>query len=86
VAVRFRAGDSTDPPRVAYAVGRRVGPAVARNRARRRLRAAVAARRDDLAPGGTYLFEAERAVLTLPFRDLADTVARLIRDTREPTA
>jgi hypothetical protein len=45
----------------------------------------VAARRHDLVPGGAYLFEAEPAVLTLPFRDLADTVAWLIRDTRERT-
>jgi len=60
-----------------------VGGAVERNRARRRLRAAVAARRDDLCAGGAYLFEAEPAVLTLPFAELADTVASLIRETRE---
>jgi len=39
-----------DHVRVAYAVGRRVGPAVVRNRLRRRLRAA--AREIDLATGG----------------------------------
>jgi ribonuclease P protein component len=83
VSVRFRIGRAGEPPRVAYAVGRRVGPAVARNRARRRLRAAVAEHRADLAPGGVYLFEAEPAVLMLPFAELADTVAGLIRDTRE---
>ncbi len=37
------------PPRVAYAVGRRVGTAVARNRLRRRLRAIMRAM--PLAPG-----------------------------------
>jgi ribonuclease P protein component len=36
--------------RVAYAIGRRVGPAVVRNRLRRRLRAA--AREIDVATGG----------------------------------
>lgn len=45
-----------EPPRVALAVTRSTGGAVARNRVRRRLRAAMAelARRDAL-PGGTYL-------------------------------
>jgi ribonuclease P protein component len=56
---------------------------VARNRVRRRLRAAVTARREDLASGGIYLFEVEPAVLNLPYADLADTVAWLIRRTRE---
>ena len=60
VSVRFRAGDTTEPPRVAYAVGRRVGSAVVRNRVRRRLRAAVAEHGADLAPGGAYLFERSR--------------------------
>ena len=83
MSVRFRAGDVSEPPRVAYALGRRVGSAVARNRVRRRLRAAVAEYRSELAPGGAYLFEAEPSVLTLPFAELADTVAWLIRDTRE---
>lgn len=36
--------------RVAYAIGRKVGPAVVRNRLRRRLRAAV--REIDRSPGG----------------------------------
>ena len=39
------------PPRVAFAVGRRVGSAVARNRVRRQLRAVVAELAPDLAPG-----------------------------------
>ena len=46
--------DAEAPPRVAFAVGRRVGPAVARNRLRRQLRALTA----DLAPelaSGAYL-------------------------------
>lgn len=49
-------GAAGEPPRVALAVTRATGGAVARNRVRRRLRAAMAelARRDAL-PGGTYL-------------------------------
>ena len=42
VSLRFLADGSDDPPQVAYAIGRRFGTAVERNRARRRLRAAVA--------------------------------------------
>jgi ribonuclease P protein component len=48
-------GAASQPPRVAYAIGRGVGPAVVRNRVRRRLR--VAAARAQLAPG-TYLIAA----------------------------
>jgi ribonuclease P protein component len=48
--------DATEPPRVAYAVSRRQGSAVARNRARRRLRAAfVELARDGRVPRGAYL-------------------------------
>ncbi len=34
--------DGSTPPRVAYSVGRRVGPAVVRNRVKRRVRAVLA--------------------------------------------
>jgi len=42
------------PPRLAYAVGRRVGTAVDRNQLRRRLRAAAGELAPDLS-GGAYL-------------------------------
>ncbi len=53
------------PPRVAYAVGKAVGPAVTRNRVRRRLRAI--ARELDL-PSGIYLLSVgpEAAALDFP--------------------
>lgn len=44
-------------PQVAYATGRRVGSAVARNKVRRRLRAIMAEVAGDLAPGA-YLVSA----------------------------
>jgi len=47
------------PPRVAFAVGRRVGSAVSRNRLRRRLR--ELARRTDLAPGAWLVIAAPGA-------------------------
>lgn len=54
--------DGSAPPRVAYSVGRRVGPAVVRNRVKRRLRAVlseVAGADASLPPGpGAYLVSA----------------------------
>ena len=44
-------GADDTPPRVAFAVGRRVGPAVARNRVRRQLRAVAVELAPELAPG-----------------------------------
>jgi ribonuclease P protein component len=52
VTVTAVAIDDGNPPRVAFAIGTRVGGAVTRNRLRRQLRAIVA----DLAPrSGAYL-------------------------------
>jgi ribonuclease P protein component len=56
-------------PRVAFAVGRRVGPAVARNRLRRRLRALW---RELEVPGGDYLIIAAPSTLDLSFTQLGD--------------
>jgi ribonuclease P protein component len=70
---------------VAYAIGRRFGTAVERNRARRRLRAAVALESDELRAGGVYLFSAERSVMTLPFPTLRAHVTTLLRAAGEET-
>jgi ribonuclease P protein component len=51
VRVTWVQGAPDAPPRVAFAVGRRVGSAVARNRIRRQLRAVVAELAAELAPG-----------------------------------
>lgn len=65
------AGPTTRPPRVAYAVGRKVGPAVVRNRVRRRLRVVVAelAAGGGLAPGD-YLVAASPAAASTTFATL----------------
>jgi ribonuclease P protein component len=68
---------------VAYAVGRRFGNAVERNRARRRLRAAVASESDELRAGGLYLFSAERSVMTLSFPTIRAHVTTLLRSVGE---
>ena len=64
LSVTWLAGDDGTPPRVAYAVGRRVGPAVVRNRLRRRLRAAMAELAPSL-PAGVYLVGAGPEALEL---------------------
>jgi ribonuclease P protein component len=68
---------------VAYAIGRRFGTAVERNRARRRLRAAVALDEALLLTGGAYLLAADRSVMTLPFPTLRDHVTTLLNGVRE---
>jgi ribonuclease P protein component len=78
VSLRFTADGSDDPPRVAFAIGRRFGTAVERNRARRRLRAAIALDAPLLLPGGAYLFAAERAVMTMPYTTLRENVTTLL--------
>lgn len=67
-----------EPPRVAYAVGKRVGPAVVRNRVRRRLRASVARHRDALRPGAAYLVGAGPAAAAAPFAELDSAVGALL--------
>ncbi len=74
----LRARDDADATRVAYSVSRRAGNAVARNRIRRRLRAAM---RDHAAtlPPAAYLVGAGREALTMPYRDLHRLVGEAAR-------
>ena len=60
-------------PAVAFAVGKPVGPAVARNRLRRRLRAVIA---DAGPPPGTYLVTARPEAATLSDQELRALVQR----------
>lgn len=73
------------PPRVAFALGRALGPAVVRNRVRRRLRAMLrqgsSATADMKLPPGCYLFGAapaagSRSYVELEF-DLRQLLARV---------
>lgn len=74
----------SDPPRVAYAVGRRVGSAVVRNRVRRRLRASIARHRSTLRPGAAYLVGAAPAAATVPFAELDSAVGTLLSAAGRP--
>ena len=59
--------DGSSTPRLAFAIGRKVGPAVARNRARRRLRvifAEIAHEDPHLVPHGNYLVAVHRLDFT----------------------
>lgn len=78
VSLTYLPGVHETPPRVAYAVGRKVGGAVVRNRVRRRLRASVARHRSALLPGGTYLFGAGREAATMSFAELDAAVGDLV--------
>lgn len=81
IAVRRVPTGETSPARVAYAVGQRVGNAVARNRVRRRLRAAARACEPKLAAGAAYLVSAGREALTMPFEELVETLGNLFEAT-----
>jgi len=60
-----------DPVRVGYTASRKVGGAVQRNRAKRRLRAAArAVMPGAVVPGFDYVLIARTAVLTCPYVDL----------------
>ena len=77
------AGDG--PSALAFAIGRRVGTAVVRNRLRRRLRAVFAelADRADLAPG-TYLVSTGPEAATLDYGELRDIVHKAVSQLSEP--
>ena len=71
------------PPRVAYALGRALGPAVVRNRVRRQLRAILQQCPFEAAlPGGTYLFGAQPAAAGRSYIELQFDLEQLIHRVR----
>jgi ribonuclease P protein component len=77
LSIRYLPQPAGEPPRVAYAIGRRVGNAPTRNRLRRRLRAVLQAEAGRLAPGA-YLVAAGPAAVTLGPAELRAVVAELV--------
>lgn len=63
------------PPRVAFAIGRAVGPAVVRNRLRRRLRAIL---RAAPVPPGWLLIGAQPPAATRTFAELDHELRELL--------
>ena len=73
--------DPASPPRAAFVVGRRAGGAVARNRIRRRLRAALRGlAADGNLPGGAYLVGAGAEVAAVPWPELVAALERAVAD------
>jgi ribonuclease P protein component len=76
-----RAADSPELVSIAFAIGRSVGPAVTRNRLRRRVRGLLQMNHSaDVAsvPAGWYLFGASPGAARLTRRQFADAVSSLL--------
>ncbi|MGH6895550.1 MAG: ribonuclease P protein component [Geminicoccaceae bacterium] len=89
LAFVLQAGPRGEPTEIGigFTASRRIGNAVARNRARRRLRAAVRAILPGPAkPGYDYVIVARPAILTCPFdlvlKDLTTAFAKVVRGRR----
>ena len=67
---------SDQPPALAFAIGKRVGNAVVRNRLRRRLR--EAARQLATLPRGTYLIRARPGAVALSFQEISAHLSRAV--------
>lgn len=77
VTISFVNGNPAEPPRVAYAIGRKVGNAVERNRIRRQLRTLVRELAPHLRPG-MYLIGVTPSSTPLRFGDLRLTLMQAL--------
>ncbi|MDQ3573896.1 MAG: ribonuclease P protein component [Actinomycetota bacterium] len=77
ITITYAAGHPTEQVRVAYAVGRRVGGAVRRNRLRRQLRAVMSDHGARLRPGA-YLVGAGAGATALSFAELRERVTEAL--------
>ncbi len=75
----FKVGDPGSGPRVGVIASRRVGGAVERNRARRRLRHLVAGHLDNLRDDVWLILIARRKCINSPQQDLENSWVRLAR-------
>lgn len=75
--------DSIMPPRVAYAIGKRVGSAVERNRVRRRLRTCVHQHVESLVAGGSYLLSVGPAAVSMSYTELSGYVGSALSAVRD---
>lgn len=75
VSITVVPSDDGTPPRVAFAIGKRVGNAVERNRLRRRLRAVVS---ELQPPSGAYLLSAGPEATAFSYAELRGHVSRAL--------
>jgi len=77
--LQARARQDDQGPRVGYTASKKIGNAVARNRAKRRLRAAVHELRGLAQPGWDYVLVARpQATIARPFADLVADLRRAL--------
>ncbi len=79
ITVTFAPSAPLDRPQVAYAIGRKVGGAVVRNRLRRRLRMIVAELDPAVLRPGAYLVGATAEAAVLSFQELRTVVATAVQ-------
>lgn len=80
-----RPGEEDAEVRVGFTVSRKVGNAVQRNRARRRLRAVAAAVLGDCGePGYDYVVIGRSGTLDRPYAALVEDMRRAVRRVRDP--
>lgn len=80
----YASDDELTHPRVAFAIGRRAGTAVQRNRLRRRIQALLRELDDSMAPG-RYLFGARRPAANMSYAEISADVRHLIDRARAPS-
>lgn len=71
--------DGQAPVRVGFVVSRAVGPAVTRNRVKRRLRHLVRERLGGLPAGASLVVRAQPAAAQASYRDLGEALDRCLR-------
>ena len=78
VIVRVRA-NGLDHSRAAFVAGKKLGNAVARNRAKRRLREALRPRFPHIAVGFDFVLIARGNIMTAPFTDIQQAVELVLK-------